>query len=197
MTECNHRIREPLRSGRWARHRITSSSCVSVSRGSRFSISGNCLTNCPRRNRRKSYGPLSRRCPSPVIEGEGSTLARRSPSPRDGLIKARRNLMARNAAMVNFIPESLMLLRLQYACACSNKWETASDDNLEGQCCECGVISWPAEIAQSARTRSSRSPTTCSRGDLRKSPSRLCSRRADHLALLCTDKHRRARSARS
>jgi hypothetical protein len=39
-----------------------------------------------------------------------------------------------------------MLLRLNYACACSNKWETVAEDNLEGECSECGVKSWPAEI---------------------------------------------------
>jgi hypothetical protein len=29
---------------------------------------------------------------------------------------------------------------------CSNKWEIVSEDNLEGECSECGVKSWPAEI---------------------------------------------------
>lgn len=39
-----------------------------------------------------------------------------------------------------------MLLRLHYACACSNKWEIVHHDNHYGECPECGVKSWPVEM---------------------------------------------------
>lgn len=39
-----------------------------------------------------------------------------------------------------------MLLRLNYACACGNSWEIVHQDNHYGECPECGVKSWPAEI---------------------------------------------------
>jgi hypothetical protein len=39
-----------------------------------------------------------------------------------------------------------MLLRLRYACACSNKWEIVHHDNHYGECLECVAKSWPVEM---------------------------------------------------
>jgi hypothetical protein len=44
-----------------------------------------------------------------------------------------------------------MLLRLHYACACSNKWQIFHHDNHYGECPECGVRSWPVAMFEVSR----------------------------------------------